>query len=162
MTGQGKPETSKWEWRRAQPRQGDPTPAKKYQSEIIGNSWHLVGLLQSVEQRLESSKVTNQLEDPQNPHNPHLRIITLTRSFIVRTCPTSLIIFWELSSLIMRTSLIIFLMSTKNVVDPHNSSQKPDHKIRMMILRTCPTSLMILLVLPMISKSSSPSKMSEM
>ena len=28
----------------------------------------------------------------------------------------------------MRTSLIILLMSTKNVVDPHNSSQKPDHK----------------------------------
>ena len=70
--------------------------------------------------------MTNQLEDPQNSHNPHLGIITQTRSFIIRT------------------SIIILLISTKNVVDPHNSSQ--NRIIRMLIMRACPTSLMILLI----------------
>ena len=36
------------------------------------NSHYLVSLLESVEQRLQSSKVSDKFEDPQNPHDPHL------------------------------------------------------------------------------------------
>ena len=35
------------------------------------NSHYLVSLLESVEQRLQSSKVSDKFEDPQNPHDPH-------------------------------------------------------------------------------------------
>ena len=35
------------------------------------SSDYLIRLLKSVEQRLQSSKVSDKLEDPQNPHDPH-------------------------------------------------------------------------------------------
>ena len=35
-------------------------------------STNLIGLLQGIEEGLQASKVSNQLENPQDPHYPHL------------------------------------------------------------------------------------------